>query len=65
MLGVIQHYNAKMAQKNNSGVKQGFAHFPSALARASDRSWKKSQILHDFQGQICGKTGQFHANFWG
>ena len=32
---------------------------------ASDRSRKKSQISQNFQGQIRGKIGQFHGNFWG
>ena len=33
--------------------------------RASGRLRNKSQILRDFQGQICGKNGQLRRNFAG
>ena len=32
-----------------------------SLDRASDISRKKSKISWDFQGQICGKIGQFRG----
>ena len=38
---------------------------PGIKFRASGRSWEKSQISPDFQGQIRGKNGQFRANFAG
>ena len=35
------------------------------MSRASDISWKKSKFSRDFQGQIRGKIGRFHAIFAG
>ena len=46
------------------GNKQ-FLHIMRFLCRASGRSWKKSPISRDFQGEIREKNGRFHGNFAG
>ena len=59
---VLLKMHAELTYKQNE--KQYFRHtLQFSLVRASDRSWKKSQISRDFQGQIRGKIGRFHGNF--
>ena len=58
MADFVSENKCFLNEKEKTLCKRGYY-----LVRASDRSWKKSQILGNFEGQIRGKIRRFHRNF--